>query len=108
MSKLVVKRVKVEYPDVTEDNVARAAGMVPGLTLLAGTVRHILPEGRDEMDVAMAKGLEVSLHDAIIAVRKKTIGNTNPKLAALGVAALRYLGIFWDVRKSILVIICVS
>ena len=48
MSKLVVKRVKVKYPDVTDDNVVWAAGMVPGLAILAGRVRHILPKGRDE------------------------------------------------------------
>ena len=108
MSKRPVKRVKrgsspgpaaFVHPDVTEDDVARAAGMVPGLTVLAGTVRHILPEGRDEMDVAMAEGTEASLHDAIIAVWNTTIGNTNPKLAALGVAALRYSGLYENIVK---------
>ena len=63
MSKRLVKRVKrgcspppavVGHPDVTEEDVARAAGMVPGLNTLAGTVRHIFPG--DEMDVAMAQG----------------------------------------------------
>ena len=94
-----MKRVKVEYLDVTEDDVARAAGMVPGLNVLASTVRHILPKGRDDMDVAIAKRTESSLRDAIIAVWKTTIGNKNPKLAALGVAALRYSGLYENIVK---------
>ena len=89
----------VAHPDVTEEDVARADGMVPGLSVLAGTVRHILPEGRNEMDVAMAKGLESSLHDAIIAVRTTTIGDANPKLAALGVTAIRLSGLYESIVK---------
>ena len=41
--------------------------------------------------------MESSLQDAIIAVRGTTIGNTNPKLAALGVAALRYSGVYKNI-----------
>ena len=108
MSKRLVKRVKrgcspspaaVVFPDVTDEDVAKVAGKLPGLSVLAGTVRHILPEGRDEMDVAMAKGTEALLHDAIVAVRKTTIGNKNPKLAALGVAALKYSGLYENIVK---------
>ena len=51
------------------------------------------------MDVAMAKGMESSLHDTITAVRNTTIGNKNPKLAALGVAALRCLGLYKNIVK---------
>ena len=87
------------HPDVTEEEVASAAGMLPGLSVLAGNVRHILPEGRNEIDVAMAKGLGPSLHDAIIAVRATTIGNANPKLAALGVAAIRLSGLYESIVK---------
>ena len=71
MSKFLGKRGRspcaaaVVYPDVTEEDVVRAAGMLPGLSVLAGTVCHILSEGRNEMDIAMAKGLESSLHDAM-------------------------------------------
>ena len=106
MSKRLAKRVKrgcspppaaVVHPDVTEEDVARAAGLVPGLSVLAGTVSHIFPG--DEIDVAMAKGLETLLRDAIIAVRGTTIGDTNPKLAALGVAALRYSGVYENIVK---------
>ena len=89
----------VVYPDVMEEDVARAASKVPGLTVLAGTVRHILPAGRNEMDVTMAKGLESLLHEAIIAARDTTIGNKNPKLASLEVAALRYLGLYENIVK---------
>ena len=104
MSKRLVKRVKrgyspppttVVHPDVTDEDVANAASMVPGLDAVAGTVRHMFHG--EEMDVAMAQGLESSIHGAIIAVRSTTIGNTNPQLAALGVAALRYSGVYENI-----------
>ena len=87
------------HPDVTEEEVASAAGMLPGLSVLAGNVRHILPERMEEMDVLLATGTEASLHDAIVAVRSTTIGSANPKLAALGVAVLRYSGLYESIVK---------
>ena len=108
MSKRLVKRVKrggspipaaVAHPDITEEDVASAAGMLPGLSVLAGTVRHILPEGRNEMDVATAEGMELSLHDAVTAVQRTTFNDKNPKLAVLGVAAVWLLGLYKNIVK---------
>ena len=103
MSKRLVKRVKrgyspapaaVVHPDVTEEDVARAAGMVPAMSDIAVTLRDLLPKGWSEMDVVAANGLESSLLAAVTAMQSTTFGDKNPKLAALGVAAIWFLGLF--------------
>ena len=68
---------------------ASAAGMLPELSDIAVTVRTLLPEPGNEMDVATAIGLEWSLLAAVAAVQRTTFGDKNTKLAALGVAAVR-------------------
>ena len=81
MSKHLVKRRRsppvaaVVYPDITEEDVASAAGMLPELSDIAGTVRTFLPEGWNEMDVATAKGMESSLHEAVTAVQSMAFGD---------------------------------
>ena len=103
MGKYLVKRVKkgsspppaaVVFSDVTDEDVVSAAGKLPGLMAIAGTLRAFLPEGWNAMDVATAGGMELTLHEAVIAVQSTTFGDENPKLVALGVAALRLSGLY--------------
>ena len=103
MSKYLRKRGRsppaaaVVYPDVTEDEVVSAADKVPELSEIAVTLRTLLPEPGNEMDVATATSLESSLLAVVTAVQSTTFGDKNPKLAALGVAAIRYLGLYEDI-----------
>ena len=71
MSKYLVKRGRsppaaaVVYPEITEEDVASAADMLPELLDIAVTVRTLIPEGWNEMDVALDKGLELLLFAAV-------------------------------------------
>ena len=52
------------------------------------------------MEVATAEDMESLLHEAVTAVQRTTFGVENPKLAALGVAALKCSGLYESIVKG--------